>query len=339
MKGDSMLTLGYKASAEQFAPREMLDFGIAAEQNGFDSVVVSDHFQPWRHTGGHSPFSLAWVAALGERTSTVKLGTSVVTPTFRYHPSIVAQAMGTLACLNPGRVFLGVGTGESLNEVPATAMEWPPFKERFGRLRESIELMKKLWTEDRVTWEGEYYQTLQATIYDRPDEPVPVYVAGGGPTASRLAGRLGDGFICTSGKDPALYSEKLLPSVVEGAEKAGRDYDSIEKMIEMKVSFDTDIDKAMEDTRYWGALALSPEEKSGIEDPMEMEKLADALSAERAASRWIVSNDPDEHIEKLKPYLELGFRHLVFHAPGPDQERFIKIYGEQVLPKLRDMGY
>jgi coenzyme F420-dependent glucose-6-phosphate dehydrogenase len=333
-----MLTLGYKASAEQFAPRELLDYGVIAEEAGFDSVVVSDHFQPWRHTGGHSPYSLAWIAALGERTSRIRLGTSVVTPTFRYHPSIVAQAMATIACLNPGRVLLGVGTGESMNEVPAIGIEWPAFKERFGRLRESIQLMKRLWTEDRVTWEGEYYRTVNATIYDRPDEPVPIYIAGAGPTAARLAGRLGDGFICTSGKDPALYSEKLLPSVAEGAEKAGRDYDGIEKMIEMKVSFDTDIDRAMKDTTYWGALALSPEEKSGTEDPMELERLADALSPERAASRWIVSSDPDEHIEKLKPYLDLGFRHLVFHAPGPDQERFIRLYGEQVLPKLRELG-
>jgi coenzyme F420-dependent glucose-6-phosphate dehydrogenase len=334
-----MLTLGYKASAEQFAPRELLDFGIVAEETGFDSVVVSDHFQPWRHTGGHSPYSLAWVAALGERTSRVKLGTSVVTPTFRYHPSIVAQALATIACLNPGRVFLGVGTGESMNEVPAIGIEWPAFRERFRRLRESVELMKKLWAEERVTWDGEYYKTIEATIYDRPDEPVPIYIAAGGPTAARLAGRLGDGFICTSGKDPALYSEKLLPGVREGAEKAGRDYDGIEKMIEMKVSFDTDIDRAMQDCTYWGALALSSDEKTGVEDPIEMERLADALPVERAASRWIVSDDPDEHIEKLKPYLDLGFRHLVFHAPGPDQERFLRLYGEQVLPKLRDLGY
>jgi coenzyme F420-dependent glucose-6-phosphate dehydrogenase len=334
-----MLTLGYKASAEQFAPRELLDYGVIAEEAGFDSVVVSDHFQPWRHTGGHSPYSLAWIAALGERTSRIRLGTSVVTPTFRYHPSIVAQAMATIACLNPGRVLLGVGTGESMNEVPAIGIEWPAFKERFGRLRESIQLMKRLWTEDRVTWEGEYYRTVNATIYDRPDEPVPIFIAGAGPTAARLAGRLGDGFICTSGKDPALYSEKLLPSVAEGAEKAGRDYDGIEKMIEMKVSFDTDIDRAMQDCTYWGALALSSDEKTGVEDPIEMERLADALPVERAASRWIVSDDPDEHIEKLKPYLDLGFRHLVFHAPGPDQERFLRLYGEQVLPKLRDLGY
>jgi coenzyme F420-dependent glucose-6-phosphate dehydrogenase len=334
-----MLTLGYKASAEQFGPRELLEYSVIAEEVGFDSVAISDHFQPWRHTGGHSPYSLAWLAALGERTSRIQLGTSVVTPTYRYHPSIVAQALATIACLNPGRVFLGVGTGESMNEVPATGTDWPPFKERFARLRESVRLMRELWTGERVTFEGEYYQTRNATIYDRPDEPVPIYIAAGGPTAARYAGRAGDGFICTSGKDPALYSEKLLPSVVEGAEKAGRDPNTIEKMIEMKVSYDTDIDRAMNDTTYWGALALSSDEKTGVEDPIEMERLADALPVERAASRWIVSSDSDEHIERLKPYLDLGFTHLVFHAPGPDQERFLRLYGEKVLPKLRDLGY
>ncbi len=199
-----MLRLGYKASAEQFGPRELLEYGVLAEELGFDSVMVSDHFQPWRHHGGHAPYSLAWLAALGERTEKITIGTSVATPTFRYHPAIVAQAMATIAVLNPGRTILGVGTGESLNEVPATGMEWPKFKERFGRLREAIELMRRLWTEERVTFEGEYYKTANATIYDRPDEPVPIYIAAAGPTASRLAGRVGDGFICTSGKAPEL---------------------------------------------------------------------------------------------------------------------------------------
>jgi coenzyme F420-dependent glucose-6-phosphate dehydrogenase len=330
-----MLRLGYKASAEQFGPRELLEFSVIAEEVGFDSVMVSDHFQPWRHNGGHAPYSLAWLAALGERTSRVTIGTSVATPTFRYHPSIVAQAVGTIACLSPGRVILGVGTGESMNEVPATGMEWPKFKERFGRLRESVELMRKLWTEDRVTFEGEYYRTENATIYDKPDEVVPIYVAAAGPTASKFAGRVADGFICTSGKAPELYSETLLPNVQMGLEKSGRSMDDIEKTIEMKVSFDTDIDKAMQDTSYWAALALSPEEKMGVEDPVEMEKLSDALPVERAASRWIVSDDPDEHIERIAPYIDLGFTHLVFHAPGPDQERFLRLYSKEILPRLR----
>ncbi len=330
-----MLKLGYKASAEQFGPRELLDFSVLAEDVGFDSVMVSDHFQPWRHKDGHAPYSFAWLAALGERTSKVTIGTSVATPTFRYHPAIVAQAMGTIALLNPGRTILGVGTGESLNEVPATGMEWPKFKERFGRLREAIELMRLLWTEERVSFDGEYYKTSKATIYDRPDEPVPIYIAAAGPTASRLAGRVGDGFICTSGKPPELYRETLLPNVQLGLDKGGRAMDDIEKTIEMKVSFDTDLERATQDTTHWAALALSPEEKSGVEDPIEMEKLADALPAARAASRWIVSDDPDEHIEKIAPYIELGFSHLVFHAPGRDQERFLRLYAREILPRIR----
>lgn len=330
-----MLKLGYKASAEQFGPRELLEFSVLAEEVGFDSVWVSDHFQPWRHHGGHAPYSLAWLGALGERTSRVTLGTSVATPTYRYHPSVVAQAMATLAVLSRERIILGVGTGESLNETPATGIEWPKFKERFGRLRESVELMKRLWTEERVTFEGEWYETRSATIYDRPENPVPIYIAAAGPSASKLAGEVAEGFITTSGKAPELYSETLLPNVNTGLETSGRDMDSIDKMIEMKVSFDTDRSRAMEDTRYWAALALSPEEKTGVEDPIEMEKLADALPVERAASRWIVSTDPDEHIEHIAPYVELGFRHLVFHAPGPDQERFLRLYAKEVLPRLR----
>jgi len=333
--GGIVLTLGYKASAEQFGPRELLEFSVIAEEVGFDSVVVSDHFQPWRHTHGHSPFSFAWLAALGERTSRVRIGTSVVTPTFRYHPSIVAQAMGTLGCLAPGRVFLGVGTGESLNEIPSIGIEWPDFKERFARLREAITLMQRLWTEERVTFEGKYYQTQNATVYDRPEEGIPLYVAASGATAARLAGRIADGFICTSGKAPELYTETLVPAVQEGAAKAGRDASALEMTIEMKVSFDTDKQRALQDTTHWAALALSSDEKTGVEDPLEMERLADALPVERAASRWIVSDDPEEQVEKIKTYIDLGFTHLIFHAPGPDQERFLRLYGKEVLPRLR----
>lgn len=330
-----MLKIGYKASAEQFAPSKLLEFSCLAEQAGFDSVFVSDHFQPWRHTGGHAPYSFAWMGALGARTSRIKIGTSVVTPTFRYQPSVVAQAMGTLGAMFPDRMILGVGTGESLNEVPAIGIKWPGFKERFGRLKESIVLMNRLWREERVSFEGQYYRTENATIYDRPDNPVPIYIAAAGPTAAKLAGEVADGFICTSGKPAELYRETLLPNVAAGLELAGRSSGSLDRMIELKVSFDTDRQTAMADTRYWAALALSAEEKTSVEDPLQMEKLADALPLERAASRWIVSTDPDEQVERIRPYVELGFRHLVFHAPGPDQAKFLRLYSEQVIPRLR----
>ncbi len=314
-----MLKLGYKASAEQFGPTDLLNFSCLAEEVGFDSIFVSDHFQPWKHTDGHAPNALAWLGALGARTSRAIFGTSVLTPTFRYHPSIVAQIFGTLGAMFPGRVVLGVGTGELLNEVPSSGIAWPGAKERRDRLRESIALINKLWTEDRVTFEGQFYRTENATIYDKPKDKVPVWVAASGPLAAQMAGQVAEGFICTSGKAPSLYSEQLVPKVEEGAARRGRDSSTIERMIEVKVSFDTDATQAKELTRHWAALALSPEEKTGVEDPVEMERLADALPLDRAASRWIVSSDPDEQVEKIRPYVELGFRHLVFHAPGPDQ--------------------
>jgi len=330
-----MLKLGYKASAEQFGPTDLLKFSQAAEQSGFDSVFISDHFQPWKHHGGHAPFSLAWLGALGAVTSRIIMGTSVMTPTFRYHPSVVAQAFATLGVMFPGRIVLGIGTGESLNEVPSTGMEWPEFKERFARLREAVALMRKLWTEERVSFEGQYYRTKDATIYDRPATPVPIYVAAAGALIAKYAGRAGDGLICTSGKASELYTETILPKVLEGRSEAGSRAPDYARMIEVKVSFDTDKRRAMEDTRHWAVLALTPEEKVSVHSPEEMERLADGLSPERAASRWIVSDDPDEHAERVRYYVDLGFDHLVFHAPGPDQERFIHLYAEHVLPRLR----
>jgi len=298
-------------------------------------VFVSDHFQPWKHIDGHAPFSLAWLGALGARTSRIVMGTSVLTPTFRYHPSIVAQAFGTLGAMFPRRVILGIGTGESLNEVPSTGAPWPEFKERFARMREAVTLIRTLWRGERISFEGEYYKTEKATIYDRPDDEVPIYVAAAGALVARYAGRSGDGFICTSGKKRELYTDTLMPKVAEGIAAGGPKANPYDYMIEVKVSFDTDRQRALEDTRHWAALALTPEEKMSVEDPVEMQRLADALPLERAASRWIVSNDPEEQVEKIKFYVDMGFRHLVFHAPGPDQERFLTLYGEKVLPLLR----
>jgi coenzyme F420-dependent glucose-6-phosphate dehydrogenase len=333
-----MLRFGYKASSEQFGPRELLEFACLAEQAGFDSVFISDHFQPWRHTDGHAPFAFSWLGALGAKTSRIVMGTSVLTPTFRYHPSIVAQAFATLGELFPGRIVLGVGTGESLNEVPATGLRWPETKERFARLREALRLIRQLWKEDRVSFDGEFYKTVNATIYDRPKVAVPIYVAGAGPMISKYAGSTSEGFICTSGKNRSLYTETLLPNVEAGLKSAGRAPDAIDRMIEVKVSFDPDLQRAMNDTRNWAALSLTADEKLSVEDPLEMERLADALPVERAAQRWIVSSDADEHVQRIKSYVDLGFRHLVFHAPGKDQARFIRLYAEHVMPRLRALA-
>jgi coenzyme F420-dependent glucose-6-phosphate dehydrogenase len=332
------LQIGYKASAEQFGPRELVELGVLAEQVGLDSVMVSDHLQPWRHVGGHAPSALACLAAIGERTERVVLGTSVLTPSFRYNPAVLAQQFATLALLNPGRVILGVGTGEALNEMAVGLEEWPEFKERFARLREAVRLMRALWKDERVSFDGDYYRTHDATIYDRPELPIPIYVAAGGPLVARYAGRSGDGFICTSGKGRELYEDRLLPAVDEGLTKSGRTRDDIDRMIEIKLSYDRDLDAALRNCRFWAPLSLTAEQKHGVHDPVEMERLADELSDEHVARRWIVTSDPAEAVDQIKQYVDWGFDHLVVHAPGPDQARFIDQFTADVLPGLRELA-
>lgn len=333
------LRLGLKASAEQFGPRDLVEMAVAADEAGLDSVTVSDHFQPWRHNGGHAPYSMAWMAAVGERTKRVQLGTSVMTPTFRYNPAVIAQAFATMALLYPGRIMLGVGTGEALNEY-ATGFqgEWPEFKERFARLREAVRLMRELWTGEQVDFEGEYYRTQGAYMYDIPEQPVPVYIAAGGPVVARYAGRAGDGFICTSGKGPELYTEKLIPAVKEGAAKAERSFDDIDRMIEIKISYDPDPQLALENTRFWAPLSLTAEQKHSVDSSIEMERLADELPIEQVAKRWIVASDPDEAVEAVKFYTDAGLNHLVFHAPGHDQQRFLENFTRDLMPRLRRLS-
>ncbi|CCH78203.1 putative F420-dependent glucose-6-phosphate dehydrogenase [Nostocoides japonicum T1-X7] len=334
------LRIGYKASAEQFAPGELAAYAVLAEEVGLDSVTISDHFQPWRLTGGHAPNSLTWLGFVAARTERVLLGTSVMTPTFRYNPAVVAQAFATLGCLAPGRVFLGVGTGEALNEIAVGSVAegaWPEFKERFGRLREAVTLMRELWTQDRVTFHGDYYETRDAAVYDRPDSPIPVYIAAGGPMVARYAGRHGDGFICTSGKGRELYADQLIPAVAEGREKAGRAGEPIDRMIEVKLSWDPDPERALENTRFWAPLSLTAEQKHSIHSPQQMEAAADELPIEQVAKRWIVSSDPQEVVDAVRFYTDLGFDHLVVHGPGHDQERFLRTFAEQVVPGLREL--
>ena len=246
--------------------------------------------------------------------------------------------MGTLDQLSPGRVFLGVGTGESLNEVAVLDIKWPGFKERFGRLQGVDRADAAALDRGPRLVQGRVLPYARRDGVRQADRHDAVVHRRGRRQAARLAGRVAEGFICTSGKAWDLYTETLLPGVKEGAEKAGRDYDSIEKLIEMKVSYDTDKNKALEDTRLWAALALHARAEGPDRGPARDGAPGREMPIEQAASRWIVSDDPDEQVEKIKPYIDLGFTHLVFHAPGLDQVRFIELYGRDVLPKLRALA-
>ena len=361
------LRVGYKASAEQFGPAELASYAEVAEGLGFDSVWLSDHVQPWRHRGGHAPASVPLLGYLAARTSRVLLGTSVLTPTFRYHPGVLAQEFATLAGLAPGRIALGVGTGEALNEqamgvLPHAHEEpggrWPPFSQRMARLAEAVTLMRRLWAGERVTaaesdGETPYWPVTDLQLYDLPPQPIPIYVAGTGPKIARFAGAVGDGFIATSGKGRELYADKLLPAVAEGLAKAramarqvpGRDDADVtpaahryDRMLELKVSYDPDPARALENVRFWAPLSLPAQDKHTLSDPAAMEAAADALPIEQVAARWVVASRPDDVVEAARAYVDLGFTHLVLHGPGADQDRFLRAVAADVLAGLRALG-
>jgi coenzyme F420-dependent glucose-6-phosphate dehydrogenase len=177
-----------------------------------------------------------------------------------------------------------------------------------------------------------------ATVYDKPEQPIPVYVAAGGPVVARYAGRVGDGFICTSGKGMALYQEELVPAINEGIAKAGRTPESLDRMIEVKLSYDADPDFALNATRFWAPLSLTAEQKHSVHSSQEMERLADELPIEQVAKRWIVASKPEEAVEGIRPYIEAGFTNLVIHFPGADQVRFMEQFSADVAPRLRDLA-
>ena len=326
---------GYKASAEQFGPRELLEYSVLAEQVGFDTIAVSDHFQPWRHNTGHAPNALVWLGALGQATERATMVTSVLTPTLRYHPSIVAQAFGTLAQprprpRHPRRGHRRVDERDARDDDGLAGREGAAHAARRGDQADPAALDRRARDlRGRVLRRrARPRSTTARASRSRSTWPPP------GPLAAKLAGRAGDGFICTSGKPFELY-EELLGKVREGAEAAGRDADAIDRMIEIKVSYDRDPERAEPNCHWWAALALTGEEKSGVEDPLEMERLADA-NLDRAHTRFIVTSDPEECVERIRPYVELGFTRLVFHGPGNDQRRFLEQFSEDVLPLLRE---
>jgi len=306
--------------------------GSIADALGYDSVkMVEHHFTSY---GGYSPDPSVFLAACAQRAPRMRMVTGAVLPAFN-HPLKLAGQLAMLDALCGGRLDVGVARAFMPYEFDGFGVSMEESRPRF---EEGIRALRRLWTEERVTFEGEYYETKDATVYDKPDTPIPVYVAAGGPLVARYAGRSGDGFICTSGKGEELYVDKLLPAVDEGLEKSGRTRDDIDRMIEIKLSWDPDHDQAVANTRFWAALALTAEQKHGTSDPLEMEKLGDELSDEQVASRWIVSADPEEVVAKVKQYVDWGFDHLVFHGPGHDQSRFLTTFAQQVLPGLRALG-
>jgi TAT-translocated FGD2 family F420-dependent dehydrogenase len=324
------IRVGYCASHEQWPAAGLVGFATEAEQAGFDAVWVSDHFHPWQDNQGHAGHPWITLAIMGERTSRITMGTGVTCPTYRYRPAEVAQAFAALGGFYPGRIFLGVGTGEALNEIPAGG-GWGPYRERAARLIESIGLIRTLWAGDWVTHEGTYYQIPGAKLYDVPAVPVPIYMAASGPRAVRLAGQHADGLIT----DPRTARDRAkMAAFDEGARAAGKDPATMPKLVELYVCVG---DRA-------AALAVAPLWQFGpigwqlldTPDPREIQRRAQQeVTLEQVISRWIVSPDPADHIQALRELAANGVSDVYIHSAQPDQRQVIEFYGQRVIPALR----
>ena len=327
--------IGYQAAHEQFTARELVEYGVLAEQAGFDTFVASDHFVPWMDIQGHAGHAWLTLAALGQRTQRIRLGTGVTCPTYRYNPAIVAQAFATLDVLCPGRVFLGVGTGEALNEVTAGS-GWGPYRERAGRLREAITVIRRLWTGEWVDFAGEFYNLHSSRIYDTPANPLPIYVAASGPRSARLAGEMGDGLITVGGAFDQTVNG-LQTVFAESASLAGKDPERLSRLCELYV-IAGDADDALGGAALWQHLG-GVHGILDIADPREIQRQAyERIDPQQLVDRWVVSPDPQVHVEVLRQLGDLGFTHVTVHSTQADQQHFLEFYGRDVLPALQRTG-
>ncbi|MGH7767890.1 MAG: TIGR03557 family F420-dependent LLM class oxidoreductase [Candidatus Binatia bacterium] len=328
-----MLKLGWIAGTEQYPPDELLEYAIAAEEAGFDSIDASDHFHPWAEKG-QACFVWSWLGAVAAKTKKIILGTGVTCPTLRYHSAVVAQAAATIAGLAPKRFYLGVGTGEALNEYSATG-RWPDYQIRQSQLAEAIQLIRALWTGEKVTHRGVHYQTRQAKLYTLPREPIPLYISSMVPNSARFAGIHGDALITVGGEEPEAY-RKIFENFDAGAAEAGKDSSRMPRMVELSVAYTEDEEKAIEcRLAYWAGTFIPALFTERIYTPQMSEQNGKVVGSDTVRESVCISSDPEEHIRLGQKYVDLGFDHLIFHSAGPDQRGFLENYGKHVLPQLR----
>lgn len=323
--------MGFILPQEHFPIPRVIEFGIAAEKAGFDAIWTSDHFHLWQDNQGYAGQAWVTLAALGQRTRRILLGTGVTCPTYRYRPAIVAQAFASLGVLYPGRIFLGIGAGEAVNEVPAGG-GWGDDRERSGRLAEAAALIRRLWMGEWVTVQGRYYQIENARLYDLPPQPIPLYIAGAGRHAAELAGRYGDGLI-TGSKD--AQRRELLEAFRAGARAVGKDPAEMAVVVEHWVVVGNEAEAErfaplwQFSPRAWQVFVNYPDPRAMQRDAARQVPLAEVVA------RWVVSEDPEVHLEAIRRLTEAGATHIFIHSPQDDQQRVIEFYCEQVLPRVR----
>ena len=323
--------IGFVLPHEQFPVPELVRNGSAAEAAGFDMVWTSDHFHPWQDNEGHAGFAWITLAALGQRVNKLVMGTGVTCPTYRYRPQLVAEAFASLSLLYPGRIFLGVGSGEALNEVPAGG-GWGPYAERAERLKEAVTIIRKLWSGEWVNYQGQYYDVQNARLYDTPQPMIPIYIAASASKSMRLAGQHGDGLITDAQR---AIKPELRQAFEEGARSAGKDPATMPVLAEHMVV----VGDQAEAERYaelWRFMPKAWDEHVTDPDPREIQRTAEQdTPLDKVYGQWPVSADPQVHIDAIQKLIDKGVSHIFVHSPQPDQQSVIRFFGEQVLPKLR----
>ena len=315
------MEIGYKLSSEEHGPRDLVRYARAAEEAGFTFGLISDHFHPWTDEQGESPFVWSVIGAIAEATERLELGTGVTCPTIRIHPAIIAQAAATSAALMPGRFFLGVGSGEHLNEH-VLGDRWPEAPVRIEMMAEAIEVIRLLWEGGLQSHHGKHYTVENARIYSLPDELPPIVVAAGGEKAAEVAGKFGDGVMSTSPDD----------EVLQAFEKAGG---SGPRYAEVLVCWDESEEAAFRTVKkIWPNGAMGGQLGQELALPSLYEAVAEVISDEKLKGSASLGPDPEVHIEGIKKFADAGYDHLCIHQIGPKQEGFIEFYRDQVLPKL-----
>nr|WP_169337921.1 LLM class flavin-dependent oxidoreductase [Propionicicella superfundia] len=307
-------------------PGELADIAMLAEDLGFDSVFVTDQFQPWRGVG-HAPAAVPWLAYVGARTTRIALGANALATSRRRTPSMVAQEFATLGCLLPGRVLLSLGTGHGHDDVAATGRRWPSAPSRQQRLQESLAIVRRLWEGERVTFGGRFFRTQDASVHDLPEIPVPLLVTALTPGEARLAGELADGMMTTSGTGVRQQADVLVPT----ARTAALGRASLDNILEVKVSYDENPRRAAKSAKPWMPTGLLDTDTG---TPVLDESMRGAIEGD-LATEWLVASSPDQIMPLLREYATLGFGHLVFSSPGNNQERFLRAVAADLMPILR----
>jgi coenzyme F420-dependent glucose-6-phosphate dehydrogenase len=326
------VAFGYHAEAEGHQPSELLKLGLQAHSSGFEFIAISDHFHPWFHSHAASCFAWSWISAAAATVPDLKLGPLVSSAVGRYNPSLMAQAFATMDEMYPGRFFLGLGTGEAMNEIPL-GVRWPKFSERLQRLKETVEIIRALWTTEFVDYCGQCYSVKGANLYTRPRTKIPIYLAASSPRTAALVGSHADGYATVDHLLPRF--EEIWQAIESSAKKAGRDSQAISKNIELFVSYDKDYAKALSSTRRWKPVLIPDVLNQTIYDPRQLERYGTEIDDSEIEKTWMIVTDAEQLIKKAESVLSLGFNEVQFHSSSPSEEEFMRVCSKEVLPYLK----